>query len=78
MKVISVAALPLVGLMALPGTPILHPAQPLRIAAAPALVQQSDRLVATQSVLGMTIEPYQEAPMSITLPTRLDAALANG
>jgi hypothetical protein len=76
MKVISVAALPLVGLMALPGSPLTHPSQPLRLEPTPALVRQADRLTATQSVLGLTLDPYRAAPMSIALPTRLGTAIA--
>lgn len=69
MKLVSVAALPLIGLLALPGSSQTNSVAGL----APAVTIQADRLVAVQSRLGLQVDPYNIPVMSIGLPRTADA-----
>ena len=83
MKVLSITALPLVAMLAIPGsamtgatTATVTPSGVRLAHAVPTM--QADRLIAVQSQLGFTMDPYQDTALSITMPRHYDPALFRG
>jgi hypothetical protein len=61
MKAKFILALPLIALFAIPG-------EASQTVSKPAVLSSAQRLVATQTALGLMLDPHQEPVLSVTLP----------
>lgn len=77
MKVMSIAALPLVAMLAIPGSASTTSQSSIVKTVAPmaraGLAMQADRLIAVQSQSGFTIDPNVPVELFVRLPRTADA-----